>query len=218
MVPIAERLMLGALIWVSFCQRKGKIMITENQFVSALAGFKAANTSGGLILLTDYAVQQAKNGNWEPMAALVSTLRENRKVWSTFALMLRAVGITNYVTVREAEKTRQWRNIDITHETALKKTVTCPETGAELRGGQVAQALKLHLATIDEVVIAEKYAELAAAEAAAREEKKETKENEKMGAEYWHQRLAKLAEEAAKYGVTIKGTVTTAAMAMAKAA
>ena len=193
-------------------------MINESQFVSALAGFKVATTSGGLILLTDYAVQQAKNGNWEPFAALISTLRENRKVWGTFALMLRAVGITNYVTVREAEKPRQWRNIDITHETALKKTVTCPETGAELRDGQVAQALKLHLATIDEAVITEKYHELAAAEAEAREEKKAAKENEKANAEYWRQRLAKLAEEAEKYGVTIKGTVAAAAKAKAKAA
>ena len=190
-------------------------MITENQFVSALAGFKAATTSGGLILLTEYAISQARNGNWEPMAALVSTLRENRKVWGTFALMLRAVGITNYVTVKETEKPRQWRNLDITHETVLKRTVKCPETGAELHGGQVAQALKLHLMTVDEAVIAEKYAELAAAEAEAREEKRAAKESEKTGAEYWRQRLAKLAEEAAKYGVTIKGTVTTAAKAKA---
>ena len=193
-------------------------MITENQFVSALAGYKAASTSGGLVVLTDYAVQQARNGNWEPFAALISTLRENRKVWSTFALMLRAVGITNYVTVREAEKPRQWRNLDITHETALKKSVKDTETGAELRDGQVAQALKLHLMTIDEAVIAEKYAELAAAEAEAREEKKAAKENEKANAEYWRQRLAKLAEEAEKYGVSIKGTVTTTAKAKAKAA
>ena len=190
-------------------------MITEKQFVSALAGFKAATTSGGLVLLTDYAVQQARNGNWEPMAALVSTLRDNRKVWGTFALILRAVGITNYVAVREAEKPRQWRNIDITHETALKKTVKDPETGAELRDGQVAQALKLHLATIDEAVITEKYRELAAVEAEAREEKKAAKENEKASVEFWRQRLAKLAEEAEKYGVSIKGTVTAAAKAKA---
>jgi hypothetical protein len=193
-------------------------MLNENQFVSALAGFKAATSSGGLILLADYAVSQAKNGNWEPFAALVSTLRENRKVWGTFALMLRAIGLTTFVTVRETEKPRQWRNIDITHETVLKRTVKCPETGAELRGGQVAQALKLHLMTIDEAVIAEKYAELTAAEAEAREEKKAAKENEKANAEYWRQRLAKLAEEAAQYGVTVTGNVTTAAKAKAKAA
>ena len=185
--------------------------INENQFVSALAGFKAANSSGGLVMLLDYAVQQARNGNWEPMAALVSTLRENRKVWGTFALMMRAIGITTYVTVKEAEKPRQWRNLDISHETALKKAIKCPETGAELRGNQVAQALKLHLMAVDETIIAEKYAELAAAEAAALEEKLAAKENEKMGAEYWRQRLAKLAEEAAKYGVTVTGSVTTAA-------
>jgi hypothetical protein len=193
-------------------------MITENQFVSTLAGFKAATSSGGLVVLTDYAVQQARNGNWEPFAALISTLRENRKVWGTFALMLRAIGLTAYVTVREAEKPRQWRNIDITYETVLKKTVKCPDTGAELRGGQVAQALKLHLMTIDEAVIAEKYAELAAAEAEAREEKRAAKESEKASAEYWRQRLAKLAEEAAQYGVTVTGNVTTAAKAKAKAA
>ena len=190
-------------------------MITESQFVSALAGFKAASTSGGLVILTDYAIQQAKNGNWEPMAAMVSTLRENRKVWGTFALMLRAIGLTTYVTVREAEKPRQWRNLDITHETVLKKTVKDPDTGAELRDGQVAQALKLHLMAIDEVVITEKYAELAAAETAAKEEKKATKENEKTTAEYWRQRLAKLAEEAAKYGVTVKGSVTAGTKAKA---
>ena len=190
-------------------------MITENQFVSALAGFKAASTSGGLVILTDYAIQQAKNGNWEPMAAMVSTLRENRKVWGTFALMLRAIGLTTFVTVREAEKPRQWRNLDITHETVLKKTVKDPDTGAELRDGQVAQALKLHLMAIDETVITEKYAELVAAETAAKEEKKATKENEKTTAEYWHQRLAKLAEEAAKYGVTVKGSVTTGTKAKA---
>lgn len=184
--------------------------INENQFVSALAGFKAATSSGGLVVLLDYAVSQAKNGNWEPMAAMVSTLRENRKVWGTFALMLRAIGLTTFVTVREAEKPRQWRNIDITHETVLKRTVKDPETGAELRDGQVAQALKLHLMTIDEVVIAEKHAELAASEATAREEKRAAKEGEKTTAEYWQQRLAKLAEEAAKYGVTVKGSVTTA--------
>ena len=192
-------------------------MLTENQFVSALAGFKAATTSGGLVMLTDYAVQQARNGNWEPMSALVSTLRGNRKVWSTFALMLRAIGLTNYVTVREAEKPRQWRNLDITHETTLKKVTKCPETGAELRDGQVAQALKLHLMAVDETVIAEKYAELVAAEAAAREEKRAAKEDEKASAEYWQRRLDKLAEEAAKYGVTVKGTATTA-KAKAKAA
>ena len=157
-------------------------MITENQFVSALAGFKAASTSGGLVILTDYAIQQAKNGNWEPMAAMVSTLRENRKVWGTFALMLRAIGLTTFVTVREAEKPRQWRNLDITHETVLKKTVKDPDTGAELRDGQVAQALKLHLMSIDDAVITEKYAELVAAETAAKEEKKATKENEKTTA------------------------------------
>ena len=190
-------------------------MITESQFVSALAGFKAASTSGGLVILTDYAIQQAKNGNWEPMAAMVSTLRENRKVWGTFALMLRAIGLTTYVTVREAEKPRQWRNLDITHETVLKKTVKDPDTGAELRDKQVAQALKLHLMSIDEAVITEKYAELAAAETAAKEEKKATKENEKTTAEYWRQRLAKLAEEAAKYGVTVKGSVTTGTKAKA---
>ena len=190
-------------------------MITESQFVSALAGFKAASTSGGLVILTDYAIQQARNGNWEPMAAMVSTLRENRKVWGTFALMLRAIGLTTYVTVREAEKPRQWRNLDITHETVLKKTVKDPDTGAELRDGQVAQALKLHLMAIDEAVITEKYAELAAAETAAKEEKKATKENEKTTAEYWRQRLAKLAEEAAKYGVTVKGSVTAGTKAKA---
>ena len=189
--------------------------ITENQFVSALAGFKAASTSGGLVILTDYAIQQARNGNWEPMAAMVSTLRENRKVWGTFALMLRAIGLTTYITVKETEKPRQWRNLDITHETVLKKTVKDPDTGAELRDGQVAQALKLHLMAIDETVITEKYAELAAAETAAKEEKKATKENEKTTAEYWRQRLAKLAEEAAKYGVTVKGSVTTGTKAKA---
>lgn len=182
--------------------------INENQFVSALAGFKAANTSGGLVVLTDYAVQQARNGNWEPFAALISTLRENRKVWSTFTLMIRAVGLTHFVTVRETEKPRQWRNLDITHETVLKKTVKDPETGAELRDGQVAQALKLHLMTIDEAVIAEKYAELVASETAAKEEKRAARETEKTTAEYWQQRIAKLAEEAAKYGVTVKGTAT----------
>lgn len=185
-------------------------MISENQFVSALAGFKAATTSGGLVMLLDYATSQARNGNWEPMAALISTLRENRKVWGTFALMIRAIGLTAYVSVKETEKPRQWRNLEITHETALKKVVKDPDTGAELRDGQVAQALKLHLATIDENIIAEKYADLAASEAAAREEKRAAKEDEKVSAEYWHQRLAKLAEEAAKYGVTVKGTVTTA--------
>ena len=193
-------------------------MINESQFISALAGFKAATSSGGLVMLTDYAVQQAKQGNWEPMAALVSTLRENRKVWGMFALILRAVGLTAYVTVREAEKPRQWRNLSITHETTLKKVVKCPDTGAELRDSQVAQALKIHLMTIDEAVITEKYAELAAAEAEAREEKRAAKENEKASAEYWRQRLARLAEEAAKHGVTVTGNVTTAAKAKAKAA
>lgn len=193
-------------------------MLTENQFINALAGFKAATSSGGLVLLTDYAVQQARNGNWEPFAALISTLRENRKVWGTFALMIRAIGLATYVTVREAEKPRQWRNIDISHETTLKKVVKCPETGVELRGGQVAQALKLHLMAIDEVIIAEKFAELTAAEAEARDEKRAAKENEKATDEYWRQRLAKLVEEAAKYGVSIKGTVTTTAKAKAKAA
>ena len=54
--------------------------INETQFVSALAGFKTATTAGGLVMLLDYAITQAKSGNWEPMAALISTLRENRKV------------------------------------------------------------------------------------------------------------------------------------------
>lgn len=190
-------------------------MINESQFVSALAGFKAANSSGGLVVLTDYAVTQAKQGNWEPFAALISTLRENRKVWGTFALMIRAIGLTAYVTVKETEKPRQWRNLDITHETVLKKSAKDPDTGAELRDGQVAQALKLHLATVDESAIAEKYAELAATEAAAREEKKEAKENEKASADYWQQRLAKLTEEAAKYGVSVKGTAFVTAKAKA---
>ena len=192
-------------------------MITENQFISALAGFKAATTAGGLVMLLDYAIQQARNGNWEPMAALISTLHENRKVWGTFALMLRAIGLTTFVTVREVEKPRQWRNLSVTHETTLKKVVKDPDTGAELRGNQVAQALKLHLMTVDENVITEKYAELAAAEAAAREEKRAAKEEEKASAEYWQQRLAKLAEEAAKYGVTVKGTATVGTKAKAKA-
>lgn len=192
--------------------------ITENQFISALAGFKAATTSGGLVVLTDYAITQAKNGNWEPMAALISTVREDRKVWGTFALILRAINITHYVTVREVEKPRQWRNIIITHETTVRKRTKDPETGAELRDGQVAQALKLHLMTLDESVIEEKFAELAASEHVAREEKRAAKEMEKTGAEYWRQRLAKLAEEAAKYGVTIKGTVEEAAKAKTKAA
>ena len=78
-------------------------MINENQFVSALAGFKAATTSGGLVLLTDYAVQQARNGNWEPFAALISTLRENRKAWSTFAIMLRAIGLTTFHRTRKQQ-------------------------------------------------------------------------------------------------------------------
>lgn len=125
--------------------------------------------------------------------------------------MMKAIGLTAYVTVKETEKPRQWRNLDITHETTPKKVVKCPDTGAELRDGQVAQALKLHLMTIDEVVIAEKYAELAAAETAAKEEKRAERETEKTTAEYWRQRLAKLAEEAAKYGVTIKGSVSTTA-------
>ena len=193
-------------------------MITENQFISALAGFKAATTAGGLVMLLDYAITQAKSGNWEPMAALISTLRENRKVWGTFALMLRAIGLTTYVTVREVEKPRQWRNLSVTHETTLKKVAKDPDTGAELRDGQVAQALKLHLMTVDENVITEKYAELAAAEAAAREEKRAAKEDEKTSAEYWQQRLAKLAEEAAKYGVTVKGTATVGTKVKAKAA
>lgn len=190
-------------------------MLTENQFVSALAGFKAANSSGGLVILLDYAVTQAKQGNWEPLAAMISTLRENRKVWGTFALMIRAIGLTAYVTVKETDKPRQWRNLDITHETTLKKVVKDPDTGAELRGGQVAQALKLHLMTIDETVITEKYAELVSAEVATKEEKRAEREAEKTTAEYWQQRLAKLAEEAAKYGVTVKGTATVKAKAKA---
>ena len=191
--------------------------ISENQFISALAGFKTATTAGGLVMLLDYAITKAKSGNWEPMAALISTLRENRKVWGTFALMLRAIGLTTFVTVREVEKPRQWRNLSVTHETTLKKVAKDPDTGAELRAGQVAQALKLHLMTVDESVITEKYAELAAAEAAAREEKRAAKEDEKASAEYWQQRLAKLAEEAAKYGVTVKGTATVGTKAKAKA-
>ena len=202
-----------------FVNERGKKMaINENQFVSALAGFKTANSAGGLVVLTDYAISQAKSGKWEPMAALISTLRENRKVWATFALMLRAIGLTTFVTVREAEKPRQWRSLSVTHETTLKKVTKDPDTGAELRDGQVAQALKLHLMTIDENVITEKYAELAAAEAAAREEKRAAKEDEKTTAEYWQQRLAKLAEEAAKYGVTVKGTATVGTKVKAKAA
>lgn len=193
--------------------------INEVQFISALAGFKAASSAGGLVMLLDYAVTQARNGNWEPTAALVSTLRGNRRVWATFALMLRAIGLTRFVTVREVEKPRQWRNLDITHETVLKKTVKDPDTGAELRDLAVAQALKLHLMTIDEVVITEKYAELTAAEAEAREEKKAAKETEKASADYWRRRLAKLIEEAAEYGVTVTGSVTAAkAKAKAKAA
>ena len=191
--------------------------INENQFVSALAGFKTATTAGGLVMLLDYAITKAKNGNWEPMAAMISTLRENRKVWGTFALMLRAIGLTTFVTVREVEKPRQWRNLSVTHETTLKKVAKDPDTGAELRGNQVAQALKLHLMTVDENVITEKYAELVATEAAAKEEKRAAKEDEKASAEYWQQRLAKLAEEAAKYGVTVKGTATVGTKAKAKA-
>lgn len=181
-------------------------MITESTFVNNLKAITNALSDDWLLDMTEFALVQARNGNWSPMNAVASTMA--RASWGgRFSEAMYAVGLFSLVKRELVDKPESWKGIDILYRLVPRERARDPETGAVLENTAAVQAaIKALLMGIDREVIAEKIGVYREAQEKAAEQKAAELAKRRGAVSYWVERVEKILKDAEKARMPV-GTI-----------
>ena len=172
-------------------------------FVSNLKAIQTALSVDGMAELISFAANKWCEGTTDAMDALTATAIEAG--WrGTLGAILRELKITDYGRLVKLDKVVEYKGIYITYRLKAKGKATDHQTGAELTGKAVKEALCFQMELASDVETVEEAIRIVrlAKEVEKEQKKKETAER-KQTPEYWQDRIAKLVAEAAKHGFEI---------------
>lgn len=181
-------------------------MITESTFVNNLKAITNALSDDWLLDMAEFALVQARNGNWSPMNAVASTMA--RASWGgRFSEAMYAVGLFSLVKRELVDKPESWKGIDILYRLVPRERARDPETGAVLENTAAVQAaIKALLMGIDREVIAEKIGVYREAQEKAAEQKAAELAKRRGAVSYWVERVEKILKDAEKARMPV-GTI-----------
>ena len=173
-------------------------MISEQTFVTNLKAITTALSDDWLLDMCEYALAQARHGNWAPLNAMANVMA--RASWgSRFSEAMYAIGLLSLVKRETTEKPEEWKGIDLLYRLVPREKAKCPETGAVLETPPAVQAaIKALLAGIDRTVIAEKLGVYREAQEKAMEEKAAELAKRKGTVSYWVEKLERVLKDAEK--------------------
>jgi len=173
-------------------------MISEKTYVDNLKSIITQCTDDWLADMIEYAIAQARNGNWSPINAAASTMTRAR--WgSRFAETMYAIGLFTLVKRETVEKPETWRDITILYRLVPRERAKCPETGAILDNATAVQAaIKALLMGIDREVIKTKLELYRKAQAKTAEEKAAETARRRSTVSYWVEKIERVLRDAEK--------------------
>ena len=173
-------------------------MITEQVFVNNLKSVVAALGDEWLIEMIEYAIVQARQGNWSPMNAVASTC--HRANWgSRFSEAMYAIGLFALVKREAVEKREEWKGIALRYRLVPRERARCPETGAILENAAaVRAAIKSLLYSVDRTVIAEKLNAYRDEQAKLAEEKAAELAKRRGSVSFWVDKIERILKDAEK--------------------
>ena len=173
-------------------------MINEQTFVNNLKSIVTALSDDWLLDMIEYAITQARQGNWSPMNAVASTC--HRANWgSRFSEAMYAIGLFALVKREAVEKREEWKGIALRYRLVPRERAKCPETGAILENGAaVKAAIKALLFGIDRAVIAEKLNIYRDEQAKAAEEKAAELAKRRGSVSFWVDKIERILRDAEK--------------------
>lgn len=181
-------------------------MITESTFISNLKSVVTALSDEWLIDMIEYAVAQARNGNWSPLNAAASTM--SRANWaSRFSEAMYAIGLFALVKREQVEKLENWKGINILYRLVPRERAKCPETGAVLENSAAVQAaIKALLMGIDREIIAQKLGVYRDAQEKAAAEKAAELAKRRGSVSFWVDKINRVLQDAEKARMPV-GTI-----------
>lgn len=173
-------------------------MITERVFINHLKAITTALSDEWLLDMTEYALMQARNGNWAPLNATASVM--SRANWgSRFAEAMYAIGLFALVKREPIETPEEWRGIALLYRLVPREKAKCPETGAVLENTLAVQAaIKALLLGLDRAVIAEKISVYREAQTKAAEAKAAELAKRRGSVSFWIEKIERVLKDAEK--------------------
>ena len=173
-------------------------MINEQTFVNNLKSITNAFSDEWLIDMIEYAIAQARNGNWSPLNATASTLALAN--WgSRFSEAMYAIGLFALVKREAVEKIESWKDIKIIYRLVPRDRAKCPETGAVLENVAAVQAaIKALLMSIDRAGIAEKISAYREAQEKAAEAQAAELAKRQGTVTFWVKKIERVLKDAEK--------------------
>ena len=173
-------------------------MITEQMFVDNLKAITKAMTDEWLLDIIEYAVAQARGGNWAPLNATANVMT-NAKWGSRFSETMYAVGLFSLVKREQVEKPEEWKGFRIEYRLVPRDRARDPETGAMLENvAAVKAAIKALLIGLDREVIAQKLGDYRLAQAKAAEQKAAELAKQKGTVSFWVSKIERVLKDAEK--------------------
>ena len=178
-------------------------MINEQTFVTQLKSLSASLRDDWLIDLIEYALAQARQGNWSPLNACANTMA--RASWGArFSEVMYAIGLFALVKREALDEPNEWKGIPLFYRLVPKDRARCPETGAILENSAaVNAAIKALLASIDREIIAQKLGIYREEQEKAAEEKAAELAKKRGSVSYWVGKLERVLKDAEKCRVPV---------------
>ena len=173
-------------------------MITEKAFVENLKSVITMTSDDWLLDMCEYAIAQARQGNWQPLNAMANVMAEAN--WgSRFSEAMYAVGLFALVKREKLKELAEWRGITLLYRLAPRDKARDPETGAVLENvAAVNAAIKALLMSVDREVIREKLGLYREAQQKAAEEKAAELAKQRGSVSYWVERIERILKDAEK--------------------
>lgn len=179
--------------------------MTMDKFINALNGIQKALTVDGLAELISFAADKYCDGTTDAMDALIATAIEAG--WrGTLGAILRELKIMEYARLTKLDKAVEYKGIYITYRLKSKGKAADHQTGAELTGKEVKEALRFQMELASDLETVEEAIRIVRiAKEVEREQKKKETAERKQTAAYWSGRINRLITEAEKHGFRIEG-------------
>ncbi len=177
--------------------------MTMEQFVNNLKAIQSATGVEGMAELISFAAGKYCEGTTDAMDALISTAM--LAGWrADFGAVLRELKIMEYGRIKVAEAPTEYKGVKITHRLKAKGKATDHQTGADLTGKDVKEALRFQMELAADVETVEEVIQIVRiAKEVDKQKKREEVKAKKETAEYWQDRIVKLVAEAGKHGFQI---------------
>ena len=173
-------------------------MITEKTFVDGLKTVTQTAGDEWLADMAEYALSQARQGNWQPLNALANVMAE-AKWGARFSEAMFAIGLFALVKREKLKEPAEWRGIALLYRLVPRDKARDPETGAILENSTaVNAAIKALLAAVDRQTLLEKIGIYREEQATKREEKAAELRKNRGSVKWWLERTQKLLDEAEK--------------------